>query len=147
MSNDEKKNFTLDNLIEVFTENDCIEKCLSKISKEKNDDTEIDNDVLFIEEVLRLGLDGKNEKEPFKPFMEYQGKRTLSLEDIKTEQYQVIENLIGKIKSHHVNARLADVLWVGCQDYPKVELALESYLSYIEDFVSCLLYTSPSPRD
>ena len=136
MSNNEKKNFTLDNLIEIFTENDCIEKCLSKISKEKNDDTEIDKDVLLIEEVLRLGLDGKNEKEPFKPFMEYQGKRTLSLEDIKTEQYQVIENLIGKIKSHHVNARLADVLWAGCQDYPKVELALESYLSYIEDFVS-----------
>ena len=135
MPENENKTFTLDNLTEVITENDNIEECLSKISKEKNGDTEIDNDVLFVEEVLRLGLDSNNEKEPFKPFMVYQGKRTLAIEDIQPEQYEVLSSLIGNIKSHQFNARLADVLWVGNQEYPRVEFAVESYLSYVEKFI------------
>ena len=56
------------------------------------------------------------------------------------------KNLIANaIRNHVLEKRLDDEDWYA--DYNYVKIDDHQHLAWIHDYMSCLLYTSPSPRD
>jgi hypothetical protein len=135
MSDQSKSIFTLNQLSSDIEENDTVEDFLLLITKNRNNDTNLPDDVLFIEEVVRLGFEPKNEKEPFRPFMVTAESSTLAIENINLEQYKLIEEFRNKVNCHQIKAKLSDVLWVGNQSYENVEIALKEYILFIGYFL------------
>lgn len=63
--------------------------------------------------VCSFHLDLENYEEPFIPAIILIESRSLSIEDLTDNDYEVLELIVDIIKDSELKARFADALWVG----------------------------------
>lgn len=69
-----------------------------------------------------------NPKEPFEPFMIFDGKRSANVSDLSKNDFEVLKELYIQIDDCELKARIADVLWVGNKSYKHGQEAISYYL-------------------
>lgn len=64
-------------------------------------------------DILRMHLVPRDHSVPFRPFAIFEDRRSLALEDLIVEDYELLEAVVADSPAPIIRGRLADVCWVG----------------------------------
>ena len=90
-----------------------------------------------IAQVLGMLLVPSSIREPYRPMVAFQDRRSAMPEDFDDGQLALMVDLLASVQDADVAARIADVLWIRRRDIQYARLAIAHYLAYAtqrEDF-------------
>jgi hypothetical protein len=100
----------------------------SAISEEKaGNDTQLAA-YRFLAQICSMYLVDDDSGEVFRPTVVLAGGRSLSVEDLTTEDLGVLEELLPEVKDSELAARIGDVLWVAGRRHRAARIAVGAYL-------------------
>ena len=78
----------------------------------------------------------ENQSEPFGPFLECGGRRSMIPSDLRGDQSAAIARIVPSIQNSGLRARLADIVW--CNDRKRADMAKQAIGAYYESVQSVL---------
>lgn len=104
----------------------------SVFSTEFKETLTTDSDKLLfdlIKNISSLALKISASGAEFYPMMIFNGKRTFSVEDLKDDDYALLNTIDLSKVPINLRARIADILWLEKKDYKAAQIAAENYLA------------------
>ena len=86
----------------------------------------------LIKNICSLAVKYEGENIYFLPQLVLEGKRTFGIQDVKDEDYDILESLDISKLSPVLAVRIAEMLWIQRHDYKKALIAIDNYIYLFE---------------
>lgn len=102
----------------------------SDATDNEDEDTDVAEVFRFIGKITSMWLDpSQSADDPFFPMMIFtDGSRTPTVEDLNSEELEILAQVVNDISDPELRARIADILWIRKRDYRMAILAARAYV-------------------
>jgi len=118
----------------------------SRELKDNEDNATIKYIYNLLGNLCSLSLVPSSTSEPFRPFFISNESRSAIIDDFQDDELLEFAKLIDKILNPELRARLTDLLWLKQNDFKYAQIAVDSYLQCVQNYLKDKKYSYAEKR-